>query len=574
MREGSLEAPTRHPLDWENPDFYDDAKLDAEMRRVFDICHGCRRCFNLCDSFPRLFDLVDESKSGELDTVESKDFKKVVEASGAVEAKLALADYYVGLKRPADASAVLEKLSAGPQYWALARAKIADIQYAEGKAADAFRTVDEVVAKHPTLVGARVVRGRLLLADGRMDEALRDAQEAVKLEPQNAEGQFLLGAVLEARQDLDGAAKSFAEVLRVNPRATTAQVRLAMIEMRRNALPAAMRLAEQAAAQQPGNLAAQLVLARSLLASGDLDRAAAITQGLLQAAPGAAQVQNQAGMLAAAKGDRAGARAAFEKALSLNDRLVEPLSALVGLDLVEKQAARARARIEQRLQKTPDSSVVLALAGRTWAATGDASKSEEFLRRAIEADSSNLDAYSSLAGLYLSQRKPDQAVAELDRLATRQPGAVGPPTLAGLVLQAQGKDEEARTRYERLVEANPHAAVAANNLAWMYASRDEQLDRALQLAQAAKAELPDHPEVNDTLGFVYLKKQLPSLAIPPLRLAIEKDPKNPAFHYHLGLAYSQTGDKAAARQALEQALRLKPDFAGSEDARKVLRTLD
>ena len=80
MREGSLEAPTRLPLDWENPDFYDEAKLDAEMRRIFDICHGCRRCFNLCDSFPRLFDLVDESASGELDTVDSKDFKKVVDA--------------------------------------------------------------------------------------------------------------------------------------------------------------------------------------------------------------------------------------------------------------------------------------------------------------------------------------------------------------------------------------------------------------------------------------------------------------------------------------------------------------
>ena len=61
MREGGLEAPFRRPLDWENPDFYDEAKLDAEMRRVLDICHGCRRCFNLCDSFPRLFDLVDES---------------------------------------------------------------------------------------------------------------------------------------------------------------------------------------------------------------------------------------------------------------------------------------------------------------------------------------------------------------------------------------------------------------------------------------------------------------------------------------------------------------------------------
>lgn len=80
MREGSLEAPIRHPIDWENAEFYDEGKLDAELRRVFDICHGCRRCFNLCDSFPRLFDLVDDSKSGELDSVDSADFKRVVDA--------------------------------------------------------------------------------------------------------------------------------------------------------------------------------------------------------------------------------------------------------------------------------------------------------------------------------------------------------------------------------------------------------------------------------------------------------------------------------------------------------------
>ncbi|HWU26046.1 MAG TPA: heterodisulfide reductase-related iron-sulfur binding cluster [Rhizomicrobium sp.] len=79
-REGSLEAPTRHVLDWRNPDFTDTEKLDAEMRRVFDICHGCRRCFNLCDSFPRLFDLVDNSPSGELEGVKSEDFSSVVEA--------------------------------------------------------------------------------------------------------------------------------------------------------------------------------------------------------------------------------------------------------------------------------------------------------------------------------------------------------------------------------------------------------------------------------------------------------------------------------------------------------------
>src|SRR5271170_1139486 len=80
MREGNLEAPTRHPYDWENPDFYDAEKLDEELRRVFDICHGCRRCFNLCDSFPRLFDLVDAAGDAEMEGVASEDFKSVADA--------------------------------------------------------------------------------------------------------------------------------------------------------------------------------------------------------------------------------------------------------------------------------------------------------------------------------------------------------------------------------------------------------------------------------------------------------------------------------------------------------------
>jgi glycerol-3-phosphate dehydrogenase subunit C len=80
MSEGGLGAPTRHPIAWEDPDFYDPAKIEAELKRVFDICHGCRRCFNLCDSFPRLFDMIDESPSGELDGVDPKDYGKVVEA--------------------------------------------------------------------------------------------------------------------------------------------------------------------------------------------------------------------------------------------------------------------------------------------------------------------------------------------------------------------------------------------------------------------------------------------------------------------------------------------------------------
>src|SRR5687768_6932405 len=78
-REGNLEAPTRHPVDWKNPQFYDEEAAFTELERIFDICHGCRRCVSLCASFPTLFDLIDEGKTGEVDGVEKKDFWKVVD---------------------------------------------------------------------------------------------------------------------------------------------------------------------------------------------------------------------------------------------------------------------------------------------------------------------------------------------------------------------------------------------------------------------------------------------------------------------------------------------------------------
>ncbi len=79
ISEGNLEAPTRHPLDWRNPEFYDQTKIDAELERVFDICHGCRRCVNLCGSFPTLFDLIDGTPDGELEQVNKSDYQTVVD---------------------------------------------------------------------------------------------------------------------------------------------------------------------------------------------------------------------------------------------------------------------------------------------------------------------------------------------------------------------------------------------------------------------------------------------------------------------------------------------------------------
>ncbi len=132
-----------------------------------------------------------------------------------------------------------------------------------------------------------------------------------------------------------------------------------------------------------------------------------------------------------------------------------------------------------------------------------------------------------------------------------------------MILQIQNRPAEARARYEKVLAMDPMAAVAANNLAWIYAEDGGNLDVALGLAQTAKSRLANSSEVGDTLGWVYYKKGLPALAVPIFRDSVEQSPTIAIYRYHLGLAYAKNGDRNEARQALEQALHLDPQFDGS-----------
>jgi pentatricopeptide repeat protein len=142
-----------------------------------------------------------------------------------------------------------------------------------------------------------------------------------------------------------------------------------------------------------------------------------------------------------------------------------------------------------------------------------------------------------------------------------------------MIYNAQGKIDDARRVYEEMIARGLDAPVAANNLAWIYVDRGEKLDEALGLAQRAKQRFPDRPEVSDTLGWIYVKQGLPRLAISPLQKSVEAAPKNALFQYHLGMAYAKAGKVPEARASLQEALRLRADFAGADEARATLASL-
>jgi Flp pilus assembly protein TadD len=245
----------------------------------------------------------------------------------------------------------------------------------------------------------------------------------------------------------------------------------------------------------------------------------------------------------------------------------------VACDIATKKPAEARARVEQQLAASPSSGQLLLLAGMTYSATGDMKKAETALQKAIQVEPSNLDAYNRLAEIYLTQGRLNDAKEYYESTTRQQPKLVGAHTMVAMILDLQKKGDEARKKYEQVMAMDPQSPVAANNLAWKYAESGENLDAALELAQIAARHLPDNDSVSDTLGWVYYKKGLVGRAITAFQQSVTKAPSNPTNHYHLGLAYLKNGNKAGARQSLERALQLNPQFESADDAKRVLATI-
>lgn len=233
----------------------------------------------------------------------------------------------------------------------------------------------------------------------------------------------------------------------------------------------------------------------------------------------------------------------------------------------------AQKLIAARLDSAPRDAEVLLLSARTAVAGGDLTHAEDMLRRLIDIDAGQLRAYDLLGQIYISQRRLAEAQAEFEQIAGRQPRATGVHTMVATLLQLQDRIPEARKRFEAIVENDAQAAVASNNLAWLYATGGDNLDVALNLAQTAKKQLPDRPEVDDTLGWIYYKKNLLTRAADSFQQSIQKDPSNPLYHFHLGLVKARQEDRSKARRALQTALTLDPTFAEAEEARRELERL-
>ncbi len=500
--------------------------------------------------------------------------KAMAAAAGTPDAQLGLAEYYMRLHRTDQARPILEGLTSNPKLSASANVNLAQMDFAAGNHDQAYKRVDNVLAQSPTDSNALVTKARFLLADNRVKDALGPATSATRANPESAVAHLVLGQAQARAGDIQQAKASYAEVLRLFPRATVAQTALAALNLQTGSTETAVQLARDAAKAEPETvLQPRILLVRSLLAQRNFDQAAAEVATLVRNAPDNPDVRALNGTVLLRKKDSTGARREFEQALAAAPGNLDALGGLAVLDTQAGQLERARARVDARLAVEPKNPGLLVLASRIDFQGGNYQAGEAKLRNVVEFAPATLEAYSLLGNLYVKQKRLDEARHEFETLAARQTKPVGAHTVLGMILQMQKKPDEAIKAYGEALRLDPSAPVAANNTAYLYAQRGENLDQALALARAAATRLPDEPMITDTVGWVYYKKQQPALAVLELEKTVAKAPDNALFKYHLGLAYASAGQQDKARHALEDALRLNPSFEGADEARAKLASM-
>jgi Flp pilus assembly protein TadD len=203
-------------------------------------------------------------------------------------------------------------------------------------------------------------------------------------------------------------------------------------------------------------------------------------------------------------------------------------------------------------------------------------KRDEAIRnynKAVEINPASTGSVIALADLYLASGNESEAVRLLQDARKRSPQDGRVALSAALALEKVQRWQEARTVYEQVLQLDQDNAIALNNLAWLLAEHEGNIDVALKLAQQAKQRQASNVQITNTIGWIYYKKNSYEMALQYLKESASKKQDNPLYQYHLGMVYSKLGRVQEARQALQAALRLDPNFSQARQAQRALADL-
>ncbi len=463
--------------------------------------------------------------------------------------------------------------------------RLAELLLELGDMNGATKQVEAALKLNPQDTDALLMRGRLNTLNGRYREAVSDLDQAMRFEPTMPSALYYAADAHLQNSDPTQARLFVNRLLSFYPRNPMGLLMLVRIQLNegraRDAEKTASEIIESisqlksnAEALQAARIPADTLpewetkafisraVARIQLqdftgAQTDLERAILIDKR-------SAEPHINLSAIFLLRGDLAGAQREAERAVDLDPSNIAAVTTLINVYIRQGSYQAAQLKLDSLLNAQPDRVQLMEQKARVYVAQGDKANAEKILRKVIEIDPSYLNAYFSLSDFYQSsQQQTERAIAELREMIRMKPTNVQQVAQAhlfiGMLEEGRGNFDEAVKNYEQMLSYEKRsvgAAIALNNLAWLYADKDKgNLDKATDFARSAIIIAPE-ASFYDTLGHAYYKKRQYEIAIEQFNKAIDRRPSNPAYHLHLARAFRDNGDTQKARQAYERALQL------------------
>jgi tetratricopeptide (TPR) repeat protein len=430
-----------------------------------------------------------------------------------------------------------------------------------GKNPEANQLLATILAENPKDTDAIAMRAALMLQTGnreQINQAVNDLQSLVTRTPDNHLLRFNLARAQIAKGDIDLARLQLEEAIKLRPDFVQARELLARIYLAKGDNAKALKAAEETLAVDRTSLSARLVRSSSLLGIGEKDKARDELEVISRIAPDNPDARYQMGFIAWDKKDYKQAAKVFGDLYESNPKDIRGLMGVVETLASQNKMPEATRKIEEALAREPDRRDLKLALANLYDRSEHYDQAIKIFEDMLRADPKSADLLSRLGETQRRKGDVNAAIATFQRASQSAPNNSRALLQLGLLMDGTGRREQARPIYEQVLRIEPDNAIALNNLAFIKAEEGSDLDEALTMAQKARQKMPSSAFIKDTLGWIYIKKNLPDDAIRTLKEIVTEEPGNPSFRFHYGMALMQKGDKASARRELETALRNNP----------------
>ncbi|MGA2723318.1 MAG: tetratricopeptide repeat protein [Bryobacteraceae bacterium] len=438
------------------------------------------------------------------------------------------------------------------------------VYVATNRLPEATKILSDVLAKNSRDVDALFARARIRLMAGQYAEAQRDLINVLNYRADMAQAHHLLAKVYQAQGSMGAYRQELEEAIRRNPQYLNARLEMASVLINSNASQAALDLMDQTPAAQKNNIYVLVQRNGALMGLGRWDDAAkGVEAGLkISRSP---DLLIQEALLKMQRKDPAGARKSAEEALTLAPDNVRALTILVGTYRAQGQAEAGLLSLQERAARYPKSAPIQQYLGAVFLASGKKAEARAAFETAKADNPKSADADLSLAQLDLLDKKPEDARKRLSAVLAKNDASNPAHLMMGAIEWQTGNPAAAIAQYRKVLATDSRNLVALNGLSYLLADQANQPDEALKYAQQAKELAPNDPAVDDTLGWVYFRKGIYSVAAEHLGVAVAKEP-NALRKYHLAMAYFKSGDRPRGTAQLNQALKMDSNLPEAAEA--------